>query len=109
MDESGLLGKLEIIECHLDEVRQIVRAMQLSDAQSRGELAAVVGKLDNAAVALATAAQSIQRTELARDAASPALPRWAIVLVGSLLAIIAALVGVKEVLPAVLKLFAGGL
>jgi hypothetical protein len=108
VDESGLLGKLEIIEDHLDEVRQIVRAMQLSDAQSRGELAAVVGKLDNAAVALASAAQSIQRTELSRDS-SPSMPRWAIVLVGSLLAIIAALVGVKEVLPAVLKLFAGGI
>lgn len=61
---DDVLGKLERIEDQLDEVRVIVKQMQLSDAEGRGDLKVIAGKLDNAATALANAAQSIQLGQL---------------------------------------------
>ncbi len=69
---DDLLAKLERIEDNLDEVRVIVKAMQLADAEGRGDLKVIAGKLDNAATALANAAQSIQMAELK----GPRAGRW---------------------------------
>lgn len=107
---EAVLHKLGTLEHRIDEVRHIVTSMQLSDAESRGDLKVVVGKLDNAATALANAAQSIQRSELAaRVAEDGKLPVWAIRAGFLLLGIIIALVGAKEVLPVIARWMAGGL
>lgn len=109
---DDVLAKLERLEDQIDEVRRIVTSLQLASAEGRGDLKVVVGKLDNAATALANAAQSIQRSELQAETAASGredgrLPKWAQYAGLALLAIIAALVGVKELLPAILKAFAG--
>lgn len=91
---DDLLGKLERIEDQLDEVRVIVKSMQLAEAEGRGDLKVIAGKLDNAATALANAAQSIQIGQLGNKtsrwwdslAARIGIAAIAIVLVGERLA-----------------------
>jgi len=105
---DDVLGKLERLEDRLDEVRDIVKSMQLADAEGRGDLKVIAGKLDNAATALANAALSIQKGQLnAEPAEDGKLPKWARVAGLVMLAIITALVGVKEVLPVIVKLLTG--
>ena len=70
-----------------------MRAMQLSDAESRGDMKAVVGKLDNAATALANAAQSIQKGQLGGEDGK--VPKWVVGVLVALVMIVAALVGAK--------------
>ncbi len=70
---DDVLDKLERIEDRLDEVRVIVKSMQLADAEGRGDLKVIAGKLDNAATALANAAQSIQ---LGQMNGPPKVSRW---------------------------------
>lgn len=117
MDDFELRARLDALREQVDElherteeVRRVVTSIQLADAESRGDLKVVVGKLDNAANALATAAQSIQKVELrAGGTEDGRLPTWAVRAGFILLAIVAALVGVKELLPTILKLMAGGM
>lgn len=110
MEDNELRGKLDHLEVQIAEVRRIVTTMQISDVEARGDLKVVVGKLDNAATALASAAQSIQRAELqAQVTEDGRLPKWAIRIGMFLLVIIAALVGVERIGPVIARLFGGGL
>lgn len=109
MDEHELRRRLEDLGDDVSEVRAIVTQLQLASAEGRGDLKIVVGKLDNAATALANAAQSIQIGQLNGDKEDGRLPKWARYAGLILLAIVAALIGVKEVVPTLLKLMSGTL
>jgi hypothetical protein len=110
VDEHELRRRLEDLGDDVSEVRAIVTQLQLASAEGRGDLKIVVGKLDNAATALANAAQSIQIGQLSgEDKEDGRLPKWARYAGLILLAIIAALIGVKEVVPTLLKLLSGTL
>lgn len=66
MDDAELRNRLDDVQEDVKEMRQMLTGMQVADAQARGDLKVVVGKLDNSANALADAAQAIQRSDLAR-------------------------------------------
>lgn len=93
------------------ELRDMLHAMQLEDEKARSDVKIATGNLNNAAKALASTVQVIQARELAekekREAKSDGVEKWWPRIVFSLLAIVAALVGVKEILPAIIRLLTG--
>jgi hypothetical protein len=72
MDDQELRGRLDDVQEDVKELRKMLTGMQVADAQARGDLKVVVGKLDNAADALARAAQTFHASDLARTVASEA-------------------------------------
>ena len=96
----------------VEVLREMLHSMRLEDAEARADLKIATGNLKNAADALANATQAIQARELAQktereESREGTLEKWWPRIVFALLAIVAALVGVKEVLPALVKLLTG--
>jgi hypothetical protein len=98
LDDFEMRRRFDEAQERIDEALNILRAIQLSDAEARGDLKIVVGELRNAAQALATAAQRFEVKGLAAatsDSGSERVPKWVVYVILGLVAIIAALVGVK--------------
>ena len=80
----------------------MINGMQLADAESRADAKVVAGKLDNAAVALANAAQAIQSRDLNGAKISPH-EKWMLRIIIGLLAAILALAGIRTLDPGIVK------
>lgn len=94
MEDNELRKRLDDVRDDVQELRDMLTTMQVTDAEARADAKVVAGKLDNAAQALATAAQSIQARDLSKELGSPT-SKWMQGIIVALLTIIAALVGAK--------------
>lgn len=106
MEDAELRGLFRDVQDDVQELRVMLTGMQLSDADQRADAKVVAGKLDNAAVALANAAQAIQARDLGGTTISPH-EKWLLRIIVGLLALIAALAGIRTLDPSLLKGLAG--
>jgi len=106
MEDREFRDLFRDVQDDIGELRIMIDGMRLSDADARADAKVVAGKLDNAAVALANAAQAIQAKDLQGAAISPH-EKWMLRIIVGLLALIAALAGIRTLDPSLLKGLAG--